>query len=123
MANYIRWTAQTPAELDNAVVTYMRQGFTIASRTPTVVTLIKPKQFSIVMLVIGLILFVLPLLIYVVYYLTLTDQIVEISLAAAHVGIRSADGYYWWDGAGWQPVAQLPAPVHAPAAAFTNGAS
>ena len=110
MANYVRWTAQSPAEMDNAVVSYLRDGFTIASRTPTAVTLVKPKRFSIVMLLIGLLLFLLPLFIYLVYYLTLTDQVVEVVLSVPQIGMRSPDGYYWWDGAAWQVVAAAPAP-------------
>lgn len=112
MANYVRWTAQSQAELDNSVASYVRQGFTIASRTPSTVTLVKPKRFSILMLLIGLLLFVLPLVIYLVYYLTLTDQVVEIVLTAdPRIGMRSPDGNYWWNGAAWQAVSNgaLPA--------------
>src|SRR5690242_16360941 len=102
MANIIRWTAPDILQMESAVTGYIAQGFLVANRTPTSVTLVKRKQFSIVALVIGLILCVVPLLIYLVYYLTLQDQLIEITLA--QVGQLSPDGQWSWNGSAWVPV-------------------
>jgi hypothetical protein len=103
LANIIRWTAPDALQMESAVTGYIAQGFVVANRTPTSVTVVKRKQFSIVALVIGLILCVVPLLIYLVYYLTLTDQLIEITLA--QVGQLSPDGHWSWNGSTWMPVA------------------
>jgi len=103
MANIIRWIAPDVLQMESAVTGYIAKGFLVANRTPTSVTLVKRKQFSIVALVIGLILCVVPLLIYLVYYLTLQDQLIEITLA--QVGQLSPDAHWSWNGSSWVPVA------------------
>jgi len=107
MANMIRWTAPDALQMESAVTGYIAQGFLVANRTTSSVTLVKRKQFSIVALVIGLILCVVPLLIYLVYYLTQQDQLIEISLA--QIGQLSPDGHWSWSGSAWVPVLS-PAP-------------
>jgi hypothetical protein len=109
MANIIRWTAPDAIQLESAVSGYIAQGFVVANRTPTGVTLVKRKQFSIVALVIGLILCILPLLVYLIYYATLTDQVVELTLGQATPQV-SADGRWWWNGTAWMP-ATSPTPT------------
>lgn len=119
----------TPQEMESMIQGYIAQGFNIANRTPTGVTLIKRKEFSILWLVIGLILCVVPLLIYLIIYASQSDQMVTITLAgaqpatgygtqaiaspavaASNPGYQlSPDGQYFWDGQQWRPVAQLPA--------------
>jgi len=108
MANIIRWTAPDAIQLESAVSGYIAQGFVVANRTPTGVTLVKRKQFSIVALVIGLILCIVPLLVYLIYYAMLTDQVIELTLGQAAPQM-SADGRWWWNGTAWMPTAS-PAP-------------
>jgi hypothetical protein len=117
--NYWRFEARNQAELDAMISKYVVSGFYIANRTPTMVTLVRRKQFSIVALVIGLVLCVLPLLFYLVIYMLERDRVVEISLVPdPQIGVRSDDGRYWWDGTAWQPMAAaLPVPTSETSAA------
>ncbi len=126
---------QTPIELESMSTGYIAQGYIIASRTPTSITLIKRKEFSVLWLVIGFILCVLPLLIYLIVYAADSDKMIVINLgppgqgqpASGAYGMmgatgysqpqlagppagapRSPDGNYWWDGQTWQPVQSSP---------------
>ena len=116
MANIIRWTAPDAQQLESAISGYIAQGFVIANRTPTAVTLVKRKQFSIPILVIGLILCVVPLLIYLIYFAMLQDQVIELTLSSATPPL-STDGRWQWNGTAWTPIsAPLPVPPpHTPA--------
>ncbi|MFI5273357.1 MAG: hypothetical protein ACHQ4H_10045 [Ktedonobacterales bacterium] len=124
-------------EMETAIQNYIAQGFNIANRTPTSVTLIKRKEFSVLWAVIGFIVCVLPLLIYLIVYASQSDQMVTLTLAGAQPPVGygapaiaapqqsgvygtpvaanasgyqlSPDGQYFWDGQQWRPVAQLPA--------------
>jgi hypothetical protein len=44
----------TTEEIDTAIDTWIVQGYTVANRTPTSATLVKPKQFNVLWAVIGL---------------------------------------------------------------------
>jgi hypothetical protein len=69
-------------ELDQAITSFLAQGYIIANRTPTSVTLQKAKQFSILWTVVGFLLCILPLLIYLIVYASQPDyQIIEIRVA------------------------------------------
>lgn len=120
----------TQQEMESMIQGYIAQGFNIANRTPTSVTLIKRKEFSVLWAVIGFLICVLPLLIYLIIYAAQSDQMVTITLAGAQPATGygatpaiaspaavpsnpgyqlSPDGQYFWDGQQWRPVAQLPA--------------
>lgn len=131
--------AATPQDLETMTMSYIAQGYSIANKTPTQVTLIKRKEFSVLWAVIGFLVCVLPLLIYLIIYATESDQMVVITVVgtqptgntvpllsgpetasgnltlAGQAGTsplnapRSPDGNYWWDGRAWQPVPQPPA--------------
>jgi hypothetical protein len=115
------------AQLEQAIMSYIAQGFVLANRTPTSAAMFKKKEFSILWAVVGLILCLLPLLIYLIVYAAQSDQMVQIYLAdpasipasapAAAPGQLSPDGRWRWDGARWQPAqpAPLPAPSVKPA--------
>lgn len=75
--------AASMQELENTVSGYIAQGFSLANRTPTTVTLIKRKHFSVFWGVIGFLFCVLPLLIYLIVYSFENDQMVIITLAGA----------------------------------------
>ncbi len=121
----------TQQEMESMIQGYIAQGFSIANRTPTSVTLVKRKEFSVLWAVIGFIICLLPLLIYLIVYAAQSDQMVTITLAGAHPSGYAAsygtpalatpaaaasnpgyqlspDGQYFWDGQQWRPVAQLP---------------
>jgi hypothetical protein len=119
--------ATSQQELENMVASYIAQGYNVANRTPSSVTMIKRKQFSVLWAVIGFIVCVLPLLIYLIVYALEDDQMViinlgqpgesvqpQISLAGPAntsgnmYGTRSPDGRYWWDGTAWRPISATP---------------
>jgi hypothetical protein len=114
--------------MEVAISSYIAKGFVMANRTPTAATMFKKKEFSILYLVVGFFLCVIPLLVYLIVYSFQRDQMVQIQLVSATsqpqlptisaqmVGTRSADGQWWWDGAAWQPVPQQtpPAPQSLP---------
>jgi ABC-type glycerol-3-phosphate transport system permease component len=101
-------------QMEQTINSYIIHGYSMMNRTPASATMVKRKEFSILWLVIGLILCVLPLLIYLIIYATEKDRIVEIRLAQLplHADGRalppatqlSEDGQWWWDGSRWQPV-------------------
>jgi hypothetical protein len=109
--------------MEMAISSYIAKGFVVANRTPTGATMFKKKEFSILYLVVGFFLCVIPLLIYLIVYSIEKDQMVQIQLvpassqsqlpaaAAQMVGTRSADGLWWWDGGAWQPVPQQASPA------------
>ena len=119
--------ATSQQEMENMISGYIAQGFNVANRTATSVTLVKRKEFSVLWAVIGFIVCVLPLLIYLIVYALESDQMVVINLVQpgayaqpqaaisppANVsgnmaGTLSPDGRYYWDGTAWQPVEQQP---------------
>jgi hypothetical protein len=101
-------------QLDQAISGYIAQGFVVMNRTATGATMFKKKEFSILWLVIGLLLCVVPLLVYLIVYATQQDQMVEIRVLAGPVidagravplgATVSDDGRHWWDGTRWLPV-------------------
>jgi hypothetical protein len=103
------------SHLTQTINMYVLQGYAVAAREPTSVTLVKRKQFSIVWAVVGFFLCLLPLLIYLVVYATQTDQMVFVRIAAPHPGhglpALSPDRRYWWDGVAWQDAHALPPPA------------
>ena len=130
--------APTQQDIETMISSYIAQGFVVANRTPTSVTLTKRKEFSILWAVIGFFFCLLPLLIYLIVYAAESDQMVVISLAGTQPGYggavsgqlpapqaaygyggapsgqlnpqRSPDGNYWWDGQTWRPVSELTNP-------------
>jgi hypothetical protein len=125
MPAQVQWVQVTaPDQLHQAVSSYIVQGYTVANQTPSSATMMKKKEFSILWLVVGLILCVVPLLVYLIIYATQSDSVIEIRLvpeaaldsgsARLSIGGSSAghppnvqlseDGRYWWDGTAWRDV-------------------
>ena len=130
-----RITVNGPDQMQMQITQLMAQGFLVANQSNHSVTMIKRNEFSILWLVIGLLLCVIPLFIYLIIYALETDQIVEIvmigvpgqpypavgsfpggpgalPMAAGAVHL-SPDGQAWWDGMQWQSTATS-YPPHAP---------
>jgi len=69
------------ADMESTILGYLAKGFVVANKTSKSATLQKKKEFSILWAVIGLILCVIPLLIYLVIYAMQPDvEIVEITV-------------------------------------------
>jgi hypothetical protein len=106
------------AQMEQVITSYIAQGYIVSNRTPTSATLFKKKEFSILWLVIGLLLCLIPLIIYLFIYAAESDKMVQIFLAdstsapgvTTAVGQMSADGRWRWDGSQWIPVPAIAAP-------------
>jgi hypothetical protein len=69
-------------DMETAILSYLAKGFVVANKTPTSATLQKKKEFSILWAVVGLVLCLLPLLIYLIIYAMQPDvEIVEVTVA------------------------------------------
>jgi hypothetical protein len=105
-------------EIESAVMNYVALGFVVSNRTPDSVVMYKRKEFNVVWAIVGLVLCLLPLLVYLVVYAVERDQMVEIRLAGAESGVAaqvgsgtsdprmSDDRHYWWDGSSWRSAEQ-----------------
>jgi hypothetical protein len=113
--------------LDSAITSYIAQGFTVQNRGEDFAVLFKRKEFSVLWAVVGLVLCLLPLLVYLIVYATQKDELVEIRIAASQPQLHwSEDREQWWDGETWHRVSQqLPpgAQVSPDGAHFWDGAS
>lgn len=67
-------------QMHSVVQSYIVRGYAMVAQEPGSVTLVKRKQFSVVMLLIGAFLFVLPMFLYLLYYMLKKDHYVEVRL-------------------------------------------
>ena len=81
-ANMTRTTVDSVSAMEQAITSYITQGYTVVNKTSTSVTLIKRKQFSTLWAVIGFIVCVIPLLIYLIVYAMQSDHVVELVVAS-----------------------------------------
>lgn len=113
--------------MDSAITSYIAQGFTVQNRGEDFAVLFKKKEFSVLWAVVGLVLCLLPLLVYLIVYATQKDQLVEIRVAASQPQIHwSEDREQWWDGEAWHHVSRRLPPetqVSPDGAHFWDGAS
>jgi hypothetical protein len=130
MSNISYINVTEPEQMQIEITRLVSAGFTVANQSNRSVTLVKRKQFSIPILIIGFLLCVIPLLVYLIVYAFQSDQIVEIRLidkpeatpyrASDHIPVDgenpvsvegapviqlTPDGDQWWDGGQWQPTA------------------
>jgi hypothetical protein len=81
MATQIRRvTVPTQPELQQAVQSYIAQGFSVQQQTDDSVTMFKKKEFSILWAVVGFVLCIIPLLIYLIVYASESDEMVIINI-------------------------------------------
>jgi hypothetical protein len=72
--------AARAAILDREVQNYVRRGYRVVSRTPTTAQLVKSKQFSIILAILGLIIAVVGLVIYLIIYMAMRDSQVYLTV-------------------------------------------
>ena len=81
-AAFQRVSVPNGSDADQAMVSYVTQGFVVVHRTADLILLHRKKEFKIVWAVIGLVLCILPFLIYLVVYALQPDvEVVEIRIA------------------------------------------
>lgn len=71
---------QSAQEMHSVIQSYVVCGYAMVSQQPGSVTLVKRKQLSVVMLLIGLLLFILPMFIYLIVYMLKKDDFVEVRM-------------------------------------------
>jgi hypothetical protein len=104
-----------------AITSLVADGYHIANQTEVETTLFKRKEFSTLWLIVGLLLCVVPLLIYLLIYALEKDSMVIIQLRPRPVPGQSPmprpedlawtpDRSHWWDGERWHdPTERYPA--------------
>ena len=113
-------TVYSPQAMHEAVTGLIAMGFHVAAQTPTETTMLKRKEFSMLWLVIGVVLCVIPLLIYLIVYAGERDSMIILRLQDRPVGSSpmprpeyltwSEDRRVWWDGERWiDPAISFPA--------------
>jgi hypothetical protein len=65
-------------EMENAISSFVMQGYVIANKTVGSATMVKSKQFNIIWAVIGFVFCLLPLIIYLIVYAGEKDKVAEI---------------------------------------------
>lgn len=68
----------TPEEMETVISSYVIQGFVLANKTQSSATMMKKKEFSVLWAVIGLLICILPLLVYIIVYASQSDKVTEI---------------------------------------------
>src|SRR5258708_17645688 len=122
MATVQNFPVYSEAQMEQTITSFIAQGYVLSNRTPSSATLFKKKEFSILWLVIGLLLCLIPLIVYLIIYASESDKMVQIYLAdpaGAAVapppsGQLSPDGCWRWDGSQWVPVTALVPPAPHP---------
>ena len=72
--------------MEQAITSYIAQGFIVVNKTATSATLQKKKEFKIVWAVIGFILCLLPLLVYLIVYATQPEvEVVQIQITGSDI--------------------------------------
>lgn len=129
-SNVRRIEVNEPEQMQLEITRLVSDGYTVANQSDRSVTLVKRKQFSIPILIIGFFLCLIPLVVYLIMYAFQKDHIVEIKLidrpksqpyrASDHIAVAgeaarvpddapmiqvSPDGQQWWDGAQWHDTA------------------
>lgn len=79
-------TVSDKQELENAVQRYIAQGYAVYRQTKDSTTLFKKNEFKPVWAVVGLLLCLVPLLIYLLIYATSKDQMVIIRIVGSTEG-------------------------------------
>lgn len=68
------------AILDKEVEWYVRHGYRVTARTATTAQLVKPKRFSLILALLGLLLLIVGLVIYLLIYASMGDSTVYLSV-------------------------------------------
>jgi hypothetical protein len=107
-----------PRAFETAIVDHSARGFFLVSRTDTAAVLRKPKQFNVLLAVLGALLCLVGLIVYVIYDAAQQDEVVEIRLVDRQATLKDApftlspDGNWRWDRrSGGHPASSVPLPV------------
>jgi hypothetical protein len=101
-------TVDSSRELEMAIHNYASQGFLLLNKTDTSATMRKPKEFNVLLGILGFVFCVVGLIIYAIIYSGQSDQFVEIRVVEQQAPKHqlSEDRRWWWDGQAWQSTEQ-----------------
>jgi hypothetical protein len=101
-------TVSSSRELEMAIANYSAQGFLLANKTDTSALMRKPKEFNVLLAILGFLFCVVGLIVYAIIYTMQSDQVVEIQLVEPQrpKHMLSDDRRWWWDGGQWQDTQQ-----------------
>lgn len=74
----------TQKDMETAIGSYVAQGYVVGNKTETSAMLVKKKQFSIPIAIVGFLVCVIGLVIYLIVYAFQFDQVIEISVVATN---------------------------------------
>ena len=101
-------TVAGTAELDALVAAHAARGYEVVARTPGSATLVKRKRFSLFWVVVGLLLCLVPLVLYLVVYAMESDRVVRVVVAGSPEAGEAAGSRWEWDGWAWRLVQDVP---------------
>jgi hypothetical protein len=86
------------------IAQYSSRGYLLANKTETSATMRKPKEFNVLLAILGFLFCVVGLIVYAIVYSMQTDHVVEIRVVERQVPkyMLSDDRRWWWDGGQWQ---------------------
>lgn len=87
------------AELEALVAAHAARGYELVARTPGSATLVKRKRFSLFWLAVGLVLCLVPLVVYLAVYAMQSDQVVRVVVAGS---VEAGEATWEWDGRAWR---------------------
>jgi hypothetical protein len=101
-------TVSSSRELEMAIANYSAQGYLLANKTDTSALMRKPKEFNILIAILGFLFCVVGLIVYAIVYTMQSDQVIEIQVVEPQTPkyMLSDDRRWWWDGAQWQDTQQ-----------------
>jgi hypothetical protein len=97
-----------PREFEMTVANYSAAGFLLVTKSDSSALLRKPKQFNVLLALLGALLCLVGLIVYVIVYAMQEDEVVEVRLVDRQAALEGApftlspDGRWWWDGQQWQ---------------------
>lgn len=77
---------ETAPEMETAISSFVVQGYVLANKTANAATMVKKKEFSVLWAVIGLLICIIPLLVYVIIYAAESDKVIEIRMVGRSAG-------------------------------------
>jgi len=83
-------TTNSVSDMESMVQSYIIQGYNVAHKTDSTVTLVKPKQFNWIIAVAGFMFLFIGLFIYLGYYMTKKDEVITINVKTQSIEKQSA---------------------------------
>jgi hypothetical protein len=90
-------------DFEQTITNYTMQGFMVVNRTDESAVLRRPKQFNVLLGVVGFLFCGVGLLVYAIIYSMQSDKVVEVRVGSEDQSdLRlSDDRRWWWDGEQW----------------------